>query len=380
MPMRQALDAWRAGGAGSLYQEVFFIKHIKFQYPPTSLLPLLGLQALGINTTDIFLNDVNRVLVVVNALGVGWLFWLVLVRTQDNRAAASPTGIAGAVLVSAAALVFYPVIMGFWLGQIQIWIDTGFTFACIALLYNRDVEAGVAIGLICLLKPQFAVFAVWAVLRRRWHFLLGGTFALVPCGLLSLALFGLQTHLDYLRELSFISRHGEALIVNNSANGILNDVLGTANRLVWDGMGFPPYNPVVHLGTVAATIILILGALWPWRKATLNGVMDFQFAALAFTMASPIAWEHHYGVVAPILATIFCLVAATSDSSQRKWQLIALAGLYVLSATCVTSNLYKIPTTLNWALGYLFFAGIGVLAMLRWVGRFEQIDGGREAA
>jgi hypothetical protein len=168
--------------------------------------------------------------------------------------------------------------------------------------------------------------------------------------------------------------------VNNSVNGILNDVLGTANRLVWDGMGFPPYNPVVHLGTVAATIVLILGALWPWRKATLNGVMDFQFAALAFTMASPIAWEHHYGVVAPILATIFCLVAATPDSSQRKWQLIALAGLYVLSATCVTSNLYKIPTTLNWALGYLFFAGIGVLAMLRWVGRFEQIDGGREAA
>jgi hypothetical protein len=79
----------------------------------------------------------------------------------------------------------------FWLGQIQIWIDTGFTFACLALLANRKLAAGALIGLICLIKPQFGVFAVWALLRREWRFMLGAAITLVPCGLISLVFFGL---------------------------------------------------------------------------------------------------------------------------------------------------------------------------------------------
>jgi alpha-1,2-mannosyltransferase len=115
--------------------------------------------------------------------------------------------------------VFYPVMVGFWLGQVQIWI--AFTFACIALLYNRELQAGAAVRLICLLKPQFDVFAVWAVLRRRWRFLLGAAITFLPCSFVSLALFGFRAHNDNLQELSFLSRRGEALIANNSANGIL---------------------------------------------------------------------------------------------------------------------------------------------------------------
>jgi hypothetical protein len=89
MPMRTALDYVRKAGPGPLYQEVFFDRHVKFQYPPTALLPLIGLQAIGIHTTDVVLNTINRVLVAVNAIGVGCLFRLVLIRTRGKAVAAS---------------------------------------------------------------------------------------------------------------------------------------------------------------------------------------------------------------------------------------------------------------------------------------------------
>ena len=344
MPMRAALDYARQAGPGPLYQEVFFAKQVKFQYPPTALLPLVALQWLGIDTTNVFLNNVNRLLIVVNALGVAWLFRLVLIRTRGEGAAASPAGKVGAVVAGAATLLFYPVMMAFWLGQIQVWIDTGYTFACIALLSNRKLAAGATVGLICLLKPQFGVFAVWALLRRQWRFLLGAAAAFLPCGLISLALFGIAAHLDYLHELSFLSRHGEAMIANNSVNGILNAMLGTANPLVWDTHGFPPYNPIVYLGSLTAAVILIGLAVWPRPSlGALQGLLDFQFAALAFTMAAPIAWEHHYGIMAPIFATLFCLLAAAPEGAERRRQLLAFAAVFVLSAVCITSNLYTVP-------------------------------------
>ncbi|HTI01811.1 MAG TPA: glycosyltransferase family 87 protein, partial [Acidisoma sp.] len=363
------LDYVSKAGPNSLYQEVFFAQHLKFQYPPTSLLPMLGLQWLGIDVTSVFLNNINRLLIAANAIGVGFLFRLVLIRKYGQDAAASPAAKAGAILSGGATFLFFPVMMGFWLGQIQVWIDTGFTFACIAFLANRKLSAGVLVGLICLLKPQFAVFAVWALLRREWRFMLGAAIAILPFGLLSLAVFGVTAHLQYLNELSFLSRHGEAMISNNSVNGILNALIGTVNPLVWDVHAFPPYNPVVYLGSVAAAIILIVGALWPRpsQRDALSGLLDFMFAALAFTMAAPIAWENHYGIMAPIFATLFCLLAAAPNSVRRRQQLIAFAALFLLSAVCVTSHIYKVATPLNLAIGYLFFAGIGTLAMLCWV-------------
>ena len=369
-PMRAALDYARSAGPGSLYEEIFFVRHIKFQYPPTALLSFLGLQSLGIHTTDAILNNINRLLIAVNAIGVGFLFRLVLIRTHGEEAAAAPAAKTGAVLSGTATLLFYPVMMGFWLGQIQIWIDAGFTFACIALLANRKLAAGALVGLICLLKPQFGVFAAWALLRREWRFMLGAAIAILPCGVISLAVFGVAAHVDYLKELSFLSRHGEAMIANNSVNGILNGVLGTAEPIVWQNHSFPPYNPLVYLGSLAAAIILIAVALWArCGQGALNGLLDFQFAALAFTMAAPIAWEHHYGIMSSTLATLFCLLAAAPESAQGRRQLTAFAAVFILSAVCVTSNHYTVTTPLNWAFGYLFFAGLGALAVLAWVAR-----------
>jgi len=366
-PMRQALAYARSDKAGTLYREIFFNRHVKFQYAPTALLPLAALQGLGIDTSDAFLNNLNRILVLVNAIGVGFVFRLTLMRTRGAEYARSTIGVAGAILSGASVLVFYPVMMAFWSGQIQIWIDVSFTLACIAFLLKREAAAGVLVGFVCLLKPQLAVLALWAVVRRKWRFMMGAAAVLVPCGLISLACFGLSTHLGYLEVLSFLSRHGEAMIANNSVNGMLNNWLGTANPLVWDEHGFPAYNPIVYFGGLLAAILLIGASLWPKANSTqVLGLFDFQAAALAYTMAAPIAWEHHYGILPPIFAGLVAALMSAPESAHRNKNLLMTAGVFLLSAICITSHKYISATPLSMLHGYLFVAGLLMLGLL-WV-------------
>ena len=58
-------------------------------------------------------------------------------------------------------------------------------------------------------------------------------------------------------------------------------------------------------------MLIGMALFWNFRKQQAN-VADFCLAALSFTMASPIAWEHHYGILLPILAAIVPLTASSS--------------------------------------------------------------------
>ena len=183
--------------------------------------------------------------------------------------------------------------------------------------------------------------------------------------LISIYTFGWTAHLDYLRVLAFLSRRGEALIENNSVNGILNALLGTGNPLVWDLHKFPPYSPIVHGGTLAAAILLVVASVWRRQgQNAYNALLDFQIAAMAYTMEAPIAWEHHYGIMPPVFATLFCVLSAKPEGIQRRRQLIALGAVFFVSAICITSSKYTVPTQLNLAHGYLFFAGLALIVML----------------
>src|SRR5215470_20445260 len=58
-------------------------------------------------------------------------------------------------------------------------------------------------------------------------------------------------------------------------------------------------------------------AAWPCsplRFPERGGALDLAGFAVALTLASPIAWEHHYGVLLPILA-----LALAEAISRRAW-------------------------------------------------------------
>ena len=361
-PMLAALDWVRTGPDGSLYQEIFFKRNIKFQYPPTSLLPLVGIDALGLQATPLLLNVINRVLLLASAVGVGALGWILLKR-QNTGDPLIPA--LGAIVFGGATFFYFPMTYGYQLGQVQVWGNAFFIFACLAWVLNRKAAAGVLVGLICLLKPQLALFLVWAVLRKEWKFLAGGVATGAIALVLSVALFGFKNHLAYIEALQFMSRHGEAHLSNHSFNSFLHRLTGNDDGLAWSNAAFSPFNPIVYAGSLLATVATLIVGLW--LRGGSDGeksLMQFLLAALTFTIASPIAWEPHYGVLAPALVAVFCAVLAMPQSPARRMWLIGLAAIFVASANHFPVVALFAHTPLMPLQSYILIAGIGMMWML----------------
>lgn len=327
-PMRFALDWFHQHPGGRLYEQLFMIDRIKFQYPLSSLLPLHALSVLGIAPAYADLNRVNFWLVAVNVFVAG-AFTFTMARRSPAYA---PLRWQFAIVGALSGLLFYPLLRAYHLGQVQVWINVLFALSALAWLSGRKQLAGVMIGSICLLKPQFAMFMLWGLLRREWHFL-AGWLAVISLGLLaSLAVFGLQNHLDYIAVLRALSRSGEAFIANQSFNGLLNRLFTTSDPAVWHPNGFPPFHPGIYAGTLLTSGAIIGAALLvPLGGKSASGLLDFLGAALSFTIASPIAWDHHYGILPVIYIAMMFVLLERRASSGTSSGLATLAASYLLT-------------------------------------------------
>lgn len=331
----QSADSWEPMGAAqqyatthpdlSLYEEVFFRQRTKFQYPPTSL---LFVQSLSRRT----LNALSWAAVWVTAIVSCLLFSL---GTRVSRSAhLSPAGpldaAVRAVTVLALALTFYPLLRAYTLGQIQIWLDALFAIFVFAWWTGQRFAAGMALGLVCLVKPPFALIAIWAAVRRDYRLLAGTTLVVIGGLALSIHEYGLASHLDYPRVLSFLSRHGEAYYANQSFNGLLNRFFGNGDARVWDEHEFPPAHPAVFALTLAMSLALAAVALLvPPRRGYQGTIFDLALISVVSVLASPIAWEHHYGILLPLLGATCPLVLAARPFGSATAPALALTYLMV---------------------------------------------------
>ena len=359
-PMRAAWEWVQDAPDGSLYREIFFERHLKFQYAPTSLLFYSGLEGLGIDAQPVTLNRISRVLVLASALTMGMMAWL-LAKCSQTREASALLGL----LAGGATLVFFPITYGYQLGQLQVWSNALFVFACLAWLLDRRIVAGVLVGLICLLKPQLGVLGLWALIRGEWRFAAGlAVTGAVGLGL-SVLLFGFQNHVAYLEVLSYMARHGEAHLSNHSLNGMLHRLVGNDDGLRWSNDTFSPYHPMVYFGTLISSLALL--ALGLWRRGSMSahaGLAQLLFAALAFTIASPMAWEPHYGVLAPAFALLFAVILALPQGAAKRNWLLALACAFAFSANHLPFVSAFAHSPLIPLQSYLLLAGLGLMAML----------------
>jgi len=341
MPMRKAY-AWLAQPHhGLLYQQIFFERHIKFQYPPSSLLVFAVPDALHLPLSDRALNWIGWFAVAVEAAAVG-LIAFVAARSSRWARTNPSLHLVCAVAIGLCVFTFHSVLWAFSLGQIQAWVNAGFALAVLAFLTGRQRLAGALIGAICLVKPQFALFLVWAVLRRRWRFA-GALVVMAAAGLaVSVARFGIGNHLDYLSAVSFMNQHGEAYYPNVSVNGVLNRLLGNSDPFTVDKHAFPPFNPIVYYASTATSLCLLAIALF-LRGKDRGGLADFLVAGIVFTIASPIAWQHHLGILPPAMALLAIALAGRRGAGSA-----VLAGL--LAAAYFCSSIF-IPPVASFASG-----------------------------
>jgi alpha-1,2-mannosyltransferase len=356
-----------------LYSEIFFNRHLKFQYPPSSLLAIAGMLWMagpeGVRTTEckVFdfptLNDIlGWLFILMSALTTAALLELGLRGrlTDDTRGLRLMRG----ALVIGFALTFYPVVKAYTLGQIQVWLNGMFGLALLAWVTGWKRASGVLIGLMCLVKPHYGLFLLWGALRREWRFTVASATAMMVGLAISVAAFGLANHLDYLNVLWYLPQHGEAFYPNHSFNGLLNRLMSLEDpfsfqNLVFIDLDFPPFEPLVYGGTLITSLIILSAALL--RRGTEgDGDRKFDFCtmALSTTMASPIAWEHHYGIMLPIFGVM--LAAVIADRRRLIWLLVC----YVLVSNFFHFTNLLAFTPFNVAQSYLLAAAVVVLLML----------------
>ena len=373
--MQVALDHAAETPDVPLYTKVFFTDNFRFQYPPSALFGLSAM--LAVDPDRVQVNDdytgvwpaintmVGWVFIALTAVAVAALFELALVSLQPGVDWRQLRAVR-AVVVVGLTLTFYPIVKAFTLGQIQVWINALLALGLLAWAVGWKASSGVLIGAISLIKPHYGLFLVWAALRREMRFAVACA-ATVGVGLAaSVSVYGLANHFDYLRVLSFLSQHGEAYFPNQSVNGVLNRLMSIVDPEAFVSLDlpagkFPPFTLWVWAATLATSLALLLFALLrPFQRGggDPGRVTDLSTMAVCCTMASPIAWEHHYGVTLPLFAVM--LASCVGDRSR----LLLLGTAYVLVSTFVPATNLLAASPLNLLQSTLFAGAIILLVLL----------------
>ncbi|WP_020182828.1 glycosyltransferase family 87 protein [Methylotenera sp. 1P/1] len=337
--MVKALTHLDAFPSESIYDALILKDQTKFQYPPSALLIFdlphrffglsyeaivgianiiswLCLPLLGI----VFYKLIDKSVVTA---------WHTTSRLFSETQQQIPVWMRVLALLTGIATVamFYPILRSYFLGQVQTFMTLLAGLALLAWQTKRLGAAGVLLSICCSFKPQWIILIPWAFIRRQWHFLITFSISSAIIFLVSVSLYGVENWTDYFSVLSFLSQHGESFYPNQSINGIMHRLLLNGNNLEWLSNTFPPYHPWVYLTTLLTSALLLAVALF-WKFLRQPNATDLSIMMLSLTIASPIAWEHHYGIAILLLAIILPLSVVYRPLGQ--WTVSYIWVMYLL--------------------------------------------------
>ncbi len=350
-PMLGSVNYFLAHPGLAIYQAKLYDTLI---YPLTSILPLLWMKQAGMSDAGVL-----RALMIAS-----WIAVVVVVALQA-RIAVILTGRdklswRAVVAILFGAFFFMPITLAYSLGQAQIFLDLFFTLLVLFWIDGSEGPAGVMMALLAMVKPQFGLLLLWAALRRRWSALASGMAALGVGGAVSLAVFGVRNNLDYVRVMAGLSRKAQSHYANQSIFGLLNRAIFNGENLPYHPYNYPPFVPWIFGVTLATTAVLVLLALaYPWRERA-GGMADLSAIAVVSVIATPMAWEHHYGVMLPIFVWLWFGLYRRGAGSV--WPL-ALAWVLIADFLSPLNLLAAIPVA-NLLQSYMYFGALLLLWLL----------------
>jgi hypothetical protein len=190
-------------------------------------------------------------------------------------------------------VLYHPLIRALELNQATLLVTAFLGIAFVALQGGRQALAGVALALAASIKPQLVLILplmAWSA-RRMVAWTLGTGAVLLG---ISLLYAGLDNHLQYLTEVLPALSPGYAFYPNQSWTGLVNR-LDAARSITRFAIVAPSLEARVASAALAASSwAAALWVAWRCRRMPDSALMTFGLAWLAATVASPVAWEHHY--------------------------------------------------------------------------------------
>jgi hypothetical protein len=178
---------------------------------------------------------------------------------------------------------------GFWdtlvLGQIYIPLVVAGVAAWLLLERGHGVLAGMMIGLVVAMKPNFAVWPALLFLAGHWRPAVASGVTGAVIGAIPLAVYGPEV---YRQWLTLVASDGDraAFLTNASLAGIVA-------RLGAPGLALP-----------LSAAVLAVAALWALRRRP-DAIRASEFGILGALLASPLAWIHYTLFLAPVLLRRF---------------------------------------------------------------------------
>ncbi len=323
-------------------------------YPLTSILPLLAMKRAGMPDAAVL-----RALMIASWLAVCAVVGMAVVLAAKLVRPAALSWRA-AVATAMAAFFFMPITLAFSLGQAQIFLDLFFALLVLLWIEDKQRSAGVMMALLTMVKPQFGLLLLWAALRRRWSALVSALVTLAVGGAASVAAFGMRNNLDYLGVLSGLSRKAQSHYANQSMFGLLNRAIFNGENMPYHPYVYPPFVPWVYYVTLATTAALVLLVLaYPWKERA-GSMADLGATGVVCVIATPMAWEHHYGVMLPIFVWLWFAVYRQGRGSVWK-----LALAFVLIADFLSPlNFFATIPVANVLQSYMYLGALLLLGLL----------------
>lgn len=361
LPMMKSIDYFQSAPDVRIYHAPIYDTLI---YPLASLLPMYALRRLGISDPAML-----RLL--------AWTTWLcipgiavaaLLMGRRLLHARGARLGwmaIAGIFLL---ALCDYPVLKGYMLGNAQTYLSLGFTVLLLLWTAGRERASGVLTAILAFVKPQFGLLLIWFALRRKWNAAVACVVSAVVLLAVSIAVFGWRNNLDYVSVLSGLSRKAQSHFANQSMFGTLNRMIFNGENIGYTPYVYTPYIPWVYRVTLLTALVLVVAVLaFPWGRMR-GTTADLAAAGIISVAISPMAWEHHYG----ILLGVFAWVWFAYGCWQRRvpW-LLALSALFGLNFWS-SANLLWDKVGWNVLQSYMYFAALLLVAVLMAMSRRLQ--------
>lgn len=353
LPMMKSLDYFKAHPTLRIYDAKLYDTLI---YSLGSELPLLAMRSVGMSDAAIL-----RTLAILSFVAVWGVaaVSLLMGRWLLRRRGVTLTGY-DVTAVVLGTLGSYPLIKGYSLGNAQTFLSFGFALLLLLWTTGRERSAGVVAALLAAVKPQFILLLVWMVVRKRW----GAVWGFVVCGMLlagaSVAVFGWHNNLDYIGVLAGLSHKAQSHYANQSMFGTINRMIFNGENIGYTPYVYTPYIAWVYRVTVITSLALIGSVLvYPWR--TLRGsTADIGAMGIASVAASPMAWEHHYGIVVAIAA--WAWFAYGCRMKQRPW--VLAVAVFLCCNFLPAFNYLADKRGWNILQSYLY---IGALMLMGWL-------------
>ncbi|MEK6397301.1 MAG: glycosyltransferase family 87 protein [Terriglobus sp.] len=353
LPMMRSVDYFLQHPTLPIYYAPLYDTLI---YSLASILPLWLLKKLGMG--DVVMLRFLAVTSWLALVGIAGVAFAMAHRYLKARGVKPNWRTVVAVLL--AVLFCYPLLKGYSLGNAQTYLS--FEFALLLLLWSegKETAGGVVSALLTFVKPQYGLLLIWMAVRKRWNAAIAFVATSVVLLLLSVLVFGWHNNLDYIHVLAGLSKKAQSHYGNQSMFGTLNRAIGNGENIGYTPFVYTPYIRWVYLTTVSTALVL-MGAvlLFPWGKLKAS-TADLAAMGVISVAASPMAWEHHYGIVVGVFAWVWFAYGCWQE--KRPW-VLGVASLFTMNAWLAFN---KAAPHLGWNVvqSYMYFSALLLVVVL----------------